>query len=191
MTPQVSNREALLEGDLRCVSERDYSEVTTREIAKASDANVASIRYHFGSKDRLVAEALAEGFRRWLVQFTIEAGKAPSDDPKARLVSSLSTLEERLVKQRDLARAFVSSLSRAAHSEELRQVLAQAFAEMRSGLSSYLKLDDDDLGEVRASVLIAIFDGLLIQWLTDPEQGSRFIGQLPALLETMPDSVIP
>jgi AcrR family transcriptional regulator len=184
---QVSKRQALLEGALECIAERDYSEVTTRDIARAADANVASISYHFGSKDALVAEALAEGFRRWLVEFMVVSGDAPGEDPQARLLAALRTLEERLERQRGLASAFVSALSHAVHHEELRQVLSAAFAEMRSGLSSYLSLDDDGQGELRASLIIAMFDGLLIQWLIDPEQGSRILRQLPAMQESVPN----
>ena len=43
-----------------------------RDIAQAAKANVASITYHFGSKDALIAEALAEGFRRWFAEFAGE-----------------------------------------------------------------------------------------------------------------------
>jgi AcrR family transcriptional regulator len=190
MAAQVSNRQALLEGALQCIGERDYSEITTREIAAAAGANVASIRYHFGSKDALVAEALAEGFRRWLTEFMLAAAKSNNDDPKARIHAALQTLEERLERQRGLASAFVSALSHAVHNDELRVTLSQLFAEMRAGFAAYLGLDHDGLGELRASLFIAAFDGLLIQWLLDPEQGHRSLSQLPALLETMPDEAL-
>ena len=190
MAAQISNRQALLDGALQCVSERDYSQVTTREIATAAGANVASIRYHFGSKDALIAEALGEGFRRWLGNFMAEASKTASEDPGDRIHAALQTLEERLERERGLASAFVSALSHAVHNEQLRRVLASTFAEMRAGFAAYLGLDHDGLGELRASLLIAAFDGLLIQWLLDPRQGHRSIKQLPALLETMPESLL-
>jgi AcrR family transcriptional regulator len=190
MAAQVSNRQALLDGALLCVSERDYSEVTTRDIASAAGANVASISYHFGSKDALIAEALEEGFRRWLGNFMAEAAKSASEDPKDRIHTALQTLEERLKRERGLASAFVSALSHAVHNDELRRVLASTFAEMRAGFAAYLGLDHDGLGELRASLLIAAFDGLLIQWLLDPAQGHKSLAQLPNLLETMPDSLL-
>ncbi len=61
---------------------------------------------------------------------------------------------------------------------------------MRAGFAAYLGLDHDGLGELRASLLIAAFDGLLIQWLLDPEQGRRSLQRLPELLKTMPDSLL-
>jgi AcrR family transcriptional regulator len=189
MTPQQSNRQALLDGALRCIEEKDYADVTTRDIAKAANANVASIPYHFGSKDALIAEALAEGFRRWLAEFMIEASKATSENPGDRLRAALETLELRLNRRRGLARAFVSALSRAVHHPDLQQVLAGAFEEMRVGMSSFLDVDGDGLGRLRASVLIAMFDGLLIQWLLDPGQGEKTLQGLPKLLDQVPEGV--
>lgn len=189
MNAQISNRQSLLDAALRRIEEVDYAEVTTRDIAQAANANVASIAYHFGSKDGLMAEALAEGFRKWLGEFMVQAAKADSRDPKARLGSALETLEERLKRQRGLARAFVAALSRATHHDDLRKVLAEAFEEMRTGLSMFLEFDGDGNGRMRASLLIAMFDGLLIQWLIDPDQGEDALRGLPALLDDIPDGI--
>lgn len=46
-------RAALLESALRLFGTKGYDATSTREIAAASGANIASIAYHFGSKDGL------------------------------------------------------------------------------------------------------------------------------------------
>jgi len=66
VSPQRSNRRQLIEGTLRCIERLPSERITTRAIAEESDANVASIAYHFGSKDDLVTEAVVEGLDRWL-----------------------------------------------------------------------------------------------------------------------------
>ncbi|MFD8573633.1 TetR/AcrR family transcriptional regulator [Streptomyces sp. NPDC057694] len=60
----MGHREDLLEGAKRCLLEKGFARTTARDIVKESGANLASIGYHYGSKDALLAQAyvaLAEG----------------------------------------------------------------------------------------------------------------------------------
>src|SRR5687768_8052012 len=85
MSPQRSNRDALLEGALRCLEELPPERVTARAIADASGANLASIAYHFGSKDELVTEAVIAGLDRWLAEIGRRLDALDAPDPAARL----------------------------------------------------------------------------------------------------------
>jgi AcrR family transcriptional regulator len=185
MSPQVSNRQALLEGALRCIEQRGYGELSIREIAHAANANIASIAYHFGSKDALIAQALAEGFRRWLAEFAAELPSTAATDPDALIQGAVRTLAKSITSHRGMASAFVAALSRAPHDEQLRDALAASYRESRTALAAVLQLGEGEHGELQAGLLIATFDGLLIQWLIDPEQGTHDLAQLPALLETL------
>jgi AcrR family transcriptional regulator len=185
MSPQVSNRQALLEGALRCIEERGYGEVTTRDIAQAAKANVASIAYHFGSKDALIGEALAEGYRRWFAEFAGEVIRTGTTDSEAFIQGAVHALGESLGSHRGMARAFISALSRAPHDKHLRDILAASYRESRTSLAAFLRLSEGEQGELLAGVLIAVFDGLLIQWLIDPEQGTHDLARLPSLLRTL------
>ncbi|MFE5026145.1 TetR/AcrR family transcriptional regulator [Streptomyces sp. NPDC056656] len=60
----MGHREDLLEGAKRCLLEKGFVRTTARDIVKESGANLASIGYHYGSKDALLAQAyiaLVEG----------------------------------------------------------------------------------------------------------------------------------
>ncbi|NHW87893.1 helix-turn-helix transcriptional regulator, partial [Escherichia coli] len=46
----MGHRERLLAGARNCLYERGYTRTTARDIVAASDTNLASIGYHFGSK---------------------------------------------------------------------------------------------------------------------------------------------
>ena len=78
MSPQRSNRTQLIDGTLRCLERLPPERVTARAIADESGANLASITYHFGSKDDLVTEAVVAGLDRWLDE--IEAALAGAHD---------------------------------------------------------------------------------------------------------------
>lgn len=53
---QGNVRDTLLEAAARLFSQNGYSAVSMREIAKAANANVGSLTYHFGSKANLLRE---------------------------------------------------------------------------------------------------------------------------------------
>jgi len=57
----MGNREDLLAGARKAILERGLAKVTARDIAGAAGVSLAAIGYHFGSKDRLIAEAVTEG----------------------------------------------------------------------------------------------------------------------------------
>src|SRR5918998_1617864 len=79
MTPQHSNRANLIEGTLRCLERLPPERITARAIAEESGANLASIAYHFGSKDKLVTEAAITGLDRWLEEVADGLGDVAED----------------------------------------------------------------------------------------------------------------
>jgi AcrR family transcriptional regulator len=170
VSPRPNNREALIEGALRCLQQQGYAAVRTRDITTAANANLASIGYHFGSKDELLGQALREGFRRWLGEFAAAAATTESAAPRRVWFQQLAgALRASLERHRNLALAFLEAVAHAPRDEALREALAESYRETREALVSLLGLGDDETGRGLASSLIANFDGLLIQWLIDPQ----------------------
>ena len=52
-------RQQIIEVALDILGEKAGSNITTREIAEKAGVNIASINYHFGTKDKLLDEAMA------------------------------------------------------------------------------------------------------------------------------------
>ena len=61
----TGHREDLLEGAKRCLLEKGYGCTTARDIVAASGANLASIGYHYGSKDALMRQAIIASSEEW------------------------------------------------------------------------------------------------------------------------------
>lgn len=170
MSPQHSNRSRLLEGAIRCLEQLPAEAVTARAIAAEAEANIASIGYHFGSKDGLLAEAMAEGFRRWLAEIAAGLADLPPESTVARLRRSIEIVANGSQQHAGLARAFLTALARAPHDQRVRAPLAESYRQSRVTLAKLLGLGADETGDAAASLLIATFDGLLIQALLDPER---------------------
>ena len=81
--PDVGHREQLLDGAKRCLYEKGYAGTTARDIVAASRTNLASIGYHFGSKDALLAAAMIEAFGDWGEQLQRVLSTETAEEPRS------------------------------------------------------------------------------------------------------------
>src|SRR5918998_3796612 len=94
MSPQRSNRANLIEGTLRCLERLPPERVTARAIAAESGANLASISYHFGSKDELVTEAVIAGLDRWLAEIARRLDELGARAPEERFRAAFAVVAD-------------------------------------------------------------------------------------------------
>jgi AcrR family transcriptional regulator len=167
VSPQRSNRSNLLEGALHCLEKLPLDRITARAIAQASGANLASIAYHFGSKDELVTEAAVEGLDRWLSQLASALGEGPKQTPAERLRRASQLLTASRQSHLGLARNYLSCLAMAQHKPRIRKVLANGFRRARPNVAALLALGDDEAASDAAGLLLAQFHGMLLQVLLD------------------------
>jgi AcrR family transcriptional regulator len=189
--PRENHREKLLRGALQCLREKGYARTTARDIAAASESNLGSIGYHFGSKEALLNEAIREGCTQWTDQLERIAFSHEGATPIERLQAAWRGLAETLEEERALLVAFIEALAQAEHSEELRGQLADLYEESRAAIRQMVEASlgtvelADDHARACASFLIAVCEGLLLQWLVDPERapsGEALIAGLSAAL---------
>lgn len=171
----MTNREALLEAAMASLQERGYADATARDIATRAEVSLGAIGYHYGSMQRLLDAALVEGVGRWFRPFIDQLSGPVGDGPRpdSALESLLGTLDA----NRPLAVTYFEALLRADRSSELRATLATEFDALRRALTGRIERlvgaeppSRRPEPEVAASLLMAAFDGLIIQWLLDPEQ---------------------
>jgi AcrR family transcriptional regulator len=167
--PQRSNRSQLIEGTLRCLARLPPERITARAIAEESAANLASITYHFGSKDELLTEAVIEGLDRWLAEIAGTLGDLAAHPPATRFRLAVEAAEASRHRYEGLARTFVVALAKAQHDPRVRATLATGFHRTRPRLASVLGLGEDQAGRDAAGLALALFDGLLFQALLDPD----------------------
>ncbi len=189
MSPQHSNRQVLIEGTLRCVERLPPERITARAIAEESGANVASIVYHFGSKDELVTEAVISGLDRWLEEIAADLALLADQPAQNRIRASLSVVERTRSGHAGLSRTFLAAMARAEHDPRVRQLLTDGFSRTRPNLAAVLGLGDDAAAEDAAGLLHSLFVGLLFQALLDPGlaiEGQRLDEAMTRLREALP-----
>jgi AcrR family transcriptional regulator len=190
MSPQRSNRSRLIEGTLRCLERLPPERITARAIAAESGANLASIAYHFGSKDNLVTEAVILGLDRWLEDIDRRLAELPSQEPAARFRGANEVIERSRKRHSGLAKNLVGALAKAQHDPRVRELLAAGFKRTRPNVAAVLGLGDDQAGHDAAGLALAMFNGLLFQVLLDPAlaiDGERMERAQARLLRILPE----
>jgi AcrR family transcriptional regulator len=176
--PPRGNREKLLRAAVACLQEKGYARTTARDLVAASGTNLNSIGYHFGSKEALLNEAIAIGFRDWVGEIERSALAVPRASVPERLERTLAAMIDRFEELRPLIVSFVEAFPQALRSPELRVRLSGIVDESRdTGADAFVRaLAPDGIeldrahAETLSSLVMAICDGLMLQWLLDPER---------------------
>jgi AcrR family transcriptional regulator len=167
----MGQKRELLAGAKKCLREKGYAKTTARDIVGASGANLASIGYHYGSKDGLMTQAIIEMLGEFGEQFD------PAQDTTAlpfneRFAAYWNGLSEALGRDSPLAMVGFENAAVAARMPELKQIIAdgQECARMKIG-ADYT----DDSAAPRTqravgSVMLGVTTGMIAQFLMDPSR---------------------
>ncbi len=173
----MGHREDLLEGAKRCLLEKGFARTTARDIVKASGTNLASIGYHYGSKDALLAQAYVEMVGQLSQSFDGdgEGRPEPASEPgslehfREVWTNVIATMKE----PDSLWRLSMEALTMGDRLPELREHLARAQRESDRGLVAMFtggREEDvpeetvDTLGRLYTTLLL----GLVAQWTFNP-----------------------
>ena len=92
----AETRQALLEAAAGVFAEAGYQAATVREICLRAGANIASVNYHFGDKEKLYLEVFRYtqrlAFEKYPPDFGLQAGASPEARLKAYIRSFLSRI---------------------------------------------------------------------------------------------------
>ncbi|HEU4564235.1 MAG TPA: TetR/AcrR family transcriptional regulator [Gemmatimonadaceae bacterium] len=173
----MGHREDLLAGAKRCLLERGYGRTTARDIVAASGTNLASIGYHFGSKEALLDAALAGAIEEWADRLgsALRSARLPAKDPVARFEALWTRVIDAFDHHRPLWVATFEALAQAERSPEVRRFVAELMQRGRERLAQALHDGDataDDASRARTvgALQQALMLGVMAQWLVDPER---------------------
>ncbi|WP_046505962.1 TetR/AcrR family transcriptional regulator [Streptomyces odonnellii] len=170
----MGHREDLLEGAKRCLLEKGYARTTARDIVAASGTNLASIGYHYGSKEALLNQAFLAVTEEWGDSIDQErAGESLPEEPLERFRAVWERVIGTFEASRPLWKLQFEIISRIDQEPELKAALAGAQSEGRNGLAEAFQgqgvKDDPEKTRVVGIVYHAMLAGVMAQWLIDPE----------------------
>jgi AcrR family transcriptional regulator len=186
----VGHREDLLAGAKRCIYERGYARTTARDIVAASGTNLASIGYHYGSKEALLNAALIEATGEWGDEMAAAIAGVDDPDPYRRFELAWDAVLATFESHRPMLAAHFEAVTQALRAGDVRDFLTVALDEGRYGLAElFYGLDREADGSIAwavGSFLNALLTGLMAQWLIAPEKtpsGAELSASLRTIVE--------
>jgi TetR/AcrR family fatty acid metabolism transcriptional regulator len=175
---EAERRKALLKAAFREVAEKGFSEVTLDDIAKRAGVSKGVTLYYFESKEDLFRELFG-----WLIDSIhgrMREAVAAEADPVAKVRALVALIFPSASKNRAFFRAFVDFCGLAARRESFREVNERFYAgcrEIDGGIvaegmrrGAFRVRDAQEAG----STMRAIFDGLMMQWLSEKDPEGSF-----------------
>src|SRR5260370_27306840 len=136
---QISHREQLLEGAIECLRTKGYARTTARDIAAAANANLASIGYHFGSKEALLNEAITRTCDEWTTRLGQAAFASGNDSPLDQMGASWVAMLNSFEALRPVLIGLVEAVGQSAWSEDLRRELAAHYKTSREQVAAMVR----------------------------------------------------
>lgn len=164
----MGHKEDLLAGAKKCLREIGYANTTARDIVAASGTNLASIGYHFGSKDALMTQAIIEMLGEWGESFepppeTADIGYV------ARFRAQWQGMITAITADPQLAAASFENAAHAVRMPQILPIIAAGQEEGREGMGEAFATEADAKTQRGVgSLMLAVTSGLIAQWLTDP-----------------------
>jgi AcrR family transcriptional regulator len=168
----MGHREDLLEGAKRCLLEKGFARTTARDIVKESGTNLASIGYHYGSKDALLAQAYVALVDDMSFEWGDRLGGAPGSLERFREV--WSNVVASLREPASMWRLSAEIMAMSDQLPEVRDQLSRAQREGGRGLVSLLMgVPEEEVSDETADTLgafyMVVMSGLIMQWTFDPK----------------------
>ncbi|MGW4090418.1 TetR/AcrR family transcriptional regulator [Nocardia sp. NPDC004750] len=150
----MGNREDLLAGARKVIIERGVAKATARDIASAAGVSLAAIGYHFGSKDQLITEALADSLGTAIgdsMEQKIREGSGAA--PLAAFATMWNGMPAVFTENRDSMLASMENLVRVARSPESRKFFAQTLPGVYRDMAYALREAHPQLSEEQAEAI--------------------------------------
>ncbi len=171
--PPEARREQILQAALSCFGRKGYHASTMDDLVRASGLSKGSLYWHFRSKEEVflaLFDAFAAGlYGEW------DAAAASGEDALSILRRECEITIQSFSRERVLMLAWVEFLCHPAARERMKATYATARAKLQAIIENGRRAGSLRSGpeappaDRLAGALVGAIEGLLLQWLVDPE----------------------
>ena len=168
----VDTRERLLQAAVELVGAGGYAGTGVDAIAARAGVAKTAIYWHFGNKHGLLLAALERQQGAWVTE--LQAAVAEAGTPAERLDRLLAHVRAGVVNQPGARTMVLSLLLEQGGDDEVRKAIRRVFVNMREALGGGFEASMPALpqgaGHRIAHSFVCFADGLLLDFLTDPDE---------------------
>ena len=167
-------RRALIAATLACLAREGHAGLSIRKISKEAGISVGLINHHYASKDELIGHAY-ETLSLDLLANMRDKVEAAGSDPRARLSAYFRASLSAPILERSILRTWVGFWGMIEHSPIMTEVHDRTYAEYRRLLEALLAdlwgASGRPMPDLRLAAigLVAIHDGLWLEWCLNPQ----------------------
>jgi AcrR family transcriptional regulator len=175
---QQQTKERIIAAAAKVLAEKGYEATTLREISREAQAAPGLVHYYFGGKDELLAQALQAVGRRFHQSMESLARQMSTN---WSLDTLLTKLRERVDLEPEVYRLHYESFSLGLHNPVIAPRVRERLAQRRSEIGSIIAIALGNMEKsehverlssdptLLAALLLALFDGLALQKIMDPD----------------------
>ena len=175
-TSTSSTRDRLVDATVDLIGTNGPQAATSRAITEAADANLGAITYYFGSKDALVAHAMAAVARTLLEPVVAELTRRDVD-PVQNLLGSIQMLNRLFNENHELLPAYLHTLAAAATDDSVQDAVRELHRTLVSVLQESISHQQREgllpawiTPEPMAQLILATANGIIVAAATDPDR---------------------
>jgi len=167
------HKEALRAAARTLLRRKGLQATTARDLVEESDTNLASIGYHFGSKDALMGAALTDLVREWSERPVAAGRQAYGTGPGEPLAAALRTMLDGLGERRPEILAVLEAVVASGRGDPVGEALPGALrgtlASVTAGMQDSAPGLSAEEAAAAAAVVVALHDGLALLSTVAPD----------------------
>jgi len=169
-----ARRRQILDAARQVFSQKGFHATNVSDVAATASVSQGTIYHYFDSKDDLFMAV----FEDWLATSTYQAyaeSVHTADTAADRLRALAHTTAQMMIDSAEFLPVQMEFWSHMLRNDAIRERFRLLFAELRTFPGQIIQAGIDS-GEFRpadaealAAIAVAVYDGLILQWLADPE----------------------
>ncbi len=158
----IETRERVIALAKKLIAEHGYTEVTLDQIAAVAAVSKSSLLWHFGSKERLLAEAAISLFKE--VEEALELEDQAGKSVPERLDDIFTRVSEYFTRNPETKGVVLALLFSGNAPQSVREYIREAWAGHVRVLVDKLSTPEHPMPPEMARVIVAIFHGCYCHW---------------------------
>jgi len=161
-------RQKIIDTTIQLISQKTPSQVSLDFISSKVGVAKSSILWHFSSKEGLLLEVLDSAFQEFQELFLLE--NQEENDLEKLLRMFFEAYTQFIYEKPHINTMLFSLIFDTQVGSAVRERIRELYRGFRKTITENYKLRGKSISESHAALIIALVDGLFLQWFLDPDQ---------------------